>query len=529
MANLPISIKTLTLTLLVGLAAMQLGLWAFLGLPVAWLALALVGAGWGLYRADWGAMAIPRATLAGAFLFALIVLAIGGEGRFFYANTDWQVRNAVLRDLVINPWPFAYAGREPWLLRAPLGIYLVPALIGKLTTPYGAELALWVLDSALLALVLGLGAALFDTARARRIALVVVAGFSGMDVLGQLLAGKSLRLHMEQWAGLQYSSHITQAFWVPQHGLAGWIFAALYLLWRVERMPAVAVFAAMPLLALVSPLALMGCIPFAAHVFVASVMTGKLRWADVVLPAVVGLLCLPSLAYLVAGSAAVGAGASKANFNGYGLFLVLEVGGYALALWQVGKAGGFGGRFGPVSLGITLLFLIFAPFGQIGDAMDFMMRASIPALAVLSVMVADLLIGTNPAGRKLAMGVFLIGLATPAGEIARALIWPRAPEIACSYLGVVPGGATTYVAPLSKVAAFIRPQSPALVARHDPAACWAGEWRDATTGRAASNHPYVAPGNDLSAGVDDMREDSLVKGRGKGAANRSVLVPGNVG
>lgn len=489
MANRHITIKTLTLTLLAGLGAMQLGLWAFLGLPVAWLALALLGAAWGLYRADWGKTSIPLATLAGAFLFALILLAIGGEGRFFYANTDWQVRNAVLRDLVVNPWPFAYAGREPWLLRAPLGIYLIPALIGKLTSPYGAELALWALDSALLALVLGLGAALFDTARARRGALVVVAGFSGMDALGQMLAGKSLALHMEQWAGLQYSSHITQAFWVPQHGLAGWIFAVFYLLWRVERMPAVAVFAAMPLLALVSPLALMGCVPFAAHVFLASLMARKLHWLDVVWPALIGVLCLPSLAYLVAGSAAVGAGASKANFNGYGLFLVLEVGGYALALWQAGKAGGFGGRFGPITLGITLLFLIFAPFGQIGDAMDFTMRASIPALAVLSVMVADLLIGAKPQGRKLALGVFLIGLATPAGEIARGLLWPSAPEVRCSYLGVVPGGATTYVAPLARLAAPIRPATPALVAPHDPLACWNGVWRDAATGRVVTVHP----------------------------------------
>ena len=27
---------------------------------------------------------------------------------FFYANTDWQIRDAVLRDMAANPWPFAY-------------------------------------------------------------------------------------------------------------------------------------------------------------------------------------------------------------------------------------------------------------------------------------------------------------------------------------------------------------------------------------------------------------------------------------
>lgn len=493
MATIPtdhrgVSVKALALVLIGVLGMMQGGLSSFLGLPLWWSAIGFVLLT-GLSRSDWPEYRVAWPVLAGAFLFSLILLAIGGEGRLFYANTDWQVRNAVLRDLVVNPWPFAYAGAEPLILRAPLGIYLLPALVGKATTPYGAELALWVQNAALLALVLGMGATLFEAPRARRIALLVVAGFSGMDVLGQLLAGKSLALHMEQWAGLQYSGHVTQAFWVPQHAFAGWIFAAFYLLWRVERMPVVAVFAVMPLLALLSPLALMGCVPFAAHAFVETAIRRRLRWGDVLWPALAGALCLPSLAYLVAGSAAVGAGASKANFNGYGLFLILEIGGYALALWQAGKAGGFGGRFGPVTLGVTLLFLILAPFGQIGDAMDFTMRASIPSLAVLSVLVADLLVSGAPQGRKLAIAVFLIGLATPAGEIARGLVWPRAPQVRCSYLGVVPGGATTYVAPLAKLPAPIRPQALTLVQPQDSSPCWTGEWRDATTGRAVTTHP----------------------------------------
>jgi hypothetical protein len=84
--------------------------------------------------------------------------------------------------------------------------------------------------------------------------------------------------------------------------------------------------------------------------------------------------------------------------------------------------------------------------------------------------------------------VFAVGLATPAGEIARAVMWPRSPQVVCSYLGVVPGGATTYVAPLRALPEVIRPRA-GLVDRHDPATCWQGRWPDAATGRDAVTHP----------------------------------------
>src|SRR6185312_15969430 len=58
---------------------------------------------------------------------------LGGTGHFVYANTDWYVRDAVLHDLVVSPWPVGYGlfdGKES-LLRAPLGFYMPAALVGK--------------------------------------------------------------------------------------------------------------------------------------------------------------------------------------------------------------------------------------------------------------------------------------------------------------------------------------------------------------------------------------------------------------
>src|SRR3989338_9164181 len=39
---------------------------------------------------------------------ALIWASLGGAGHFFYANSDWIVRDVVLRDLVVSDWPPTY-------------------------------------------------------------------------------------------------------------------------------------------------------------------------------------------------------------------------------------------------------------------------------------------------------------------------------------------------------------------------------------------------------------------------------------
>lgn len=503
-----LGLRWLLAVLLGWLALMQAALWGFLGLlgeiSLTLFLAALVALQSSVLRSQhWGQIRIPLPRMGGLLLVSLLLLALGGEGRFFYANTDWQVRHAVLRDLTIYPWPFAYAPVNDGgtlVLRAPLGVYLLPALVGKLSSPHGAELALWVQNSVALALVLALGSALFATLRQRWIALGVVIGFSGLDGLGQWLAGKSLLLHLEQWAGLQFSSHVTQAFWVPQHGLAGWIFACLYLLWRRRLVPLAALVAVMPLLALLSPLAVMGCVPFAIHAGLASLAQGRLKGKAGYRTIAVGLLACalaaPGLEYLAAGSRSVGGGPSAANFNGYGLFIALEIGVYAYGLWQAGRAGGgkrwgkLGGQFVAAPLLIAVGTLVVVPFGQIGGGMDFCMRASIPALAVLSVMVADLLgQPAGAAGRRLVLVPFVLGLATPLGEIGRALVYPPSPQVVCSYLGVVPNGASTYVAPLRALPAMLQKADRAMVRPHDPPRCWNGPWPDAATGRDTLAHP----------------------------------------
>lgn len=459
----------------------QVLLWHFLGLvpPIIVMSalVALPVAFWPLRRHIAVTSAkLPWKLLGICFSVSMVVYILGGEGRLFYANTDWQVRGAVLRDLVNYPWPVVYDGADPKILRLPLGMYLIPAWIGKLYGFPAAEIAELLQNSLLLTAVLALGSTLFTGTRARLIALGVFLGFSGMDVVGALLSGQPIYGHIEQWNVYQFSSHITQAFWVPQHALAGWIGALCYLLWRDDKAPAALLFCVVPLSALMSPLAFIGLLPFAAHAAVTVVFRRELRFRELVLPVIAVLLSLPSLAYLMAAADTVGAHLEPPVILQYFAIELLEIVPFLVGLKLARRED----RFGRATFAIIAIMLLLAPLGKIGEGIDFVMRVSIPALAILSLLVADMFSGPVDAparrGRRIVLGAFLIGLATPATEIGRAIFYPPSPAPLCSYLGVVPGGATAYVAPLSRMPAWIRPIAPIMVRPHDPKQCWDGSW-----------------------------------------------------
>lgn len=482
LSNRTIAPGTLIALLVAWLVFDNILLWRFLGLVSTGITVVLTVSLIAL--AVWVARRMPDRgegpslhLLAIATGVALLLFVLGGEGRFFYATTDWQVRGAVLRDLALYPWPFAYdVPPAPQLLRAPLGMYLAPAAIGQLGGQYAAELALLVQNSLILGLILALGATLFPTTRGRWIALAIFIGFSGLDAMGQVLAGQPVYMNAERWSLAVYSAHITQIFWVPPHSLAGWIGALLYLLWRDQRLSAAGFVAPLPLLALWSPLALMGLLPFAAHAGIAALRRRTLTPALFLLPGAATLLAVPALLYLAAGTGAMGGRAASLPLHQYVAFEICEVGLYLLPLWFIGR----GARFGGATLAITTLVLLAIPYGQIGQSNDFTMRVSIPALAILAVAVADQLAGAPPAGKRLWWNLLIVSLAigaiTPALEIWRAVTLPPAPRIRCSYFGVVPGGYVTYVAPLSRAPALIAPRHPAMIRPDDRQPCWDGPW-----------------------------------------------------
>ena len=344
----------------------------------------------------------------------LLCLALGllwaaptGIHHLVYSTADWQVRDAVLRDLSAGPWPVAYdegGGGRHWLLRAPLGFFLPAGLVGRFAGFEAAQAAL----AAWAALGLGLVLALLATlARAlaperpwRAFALVagVFAGFHGLDILPNIwldwVAGigalGSWGRGGEWWARLfQYAGHVTALLWAPNHAVPAWLASLLVL--RHWRSLPFARGAALPLAAGVfwSPIGVAGAAALAAAAFLRQGVGTALRAS--LAPANLLALCFtaPLCLYLVAGTAAVPHGwlvSTHPPLPGIGrwaLFLLLEVlcwAGLAAVLVR-------GWLFGA-----SVAMLCLLPAYVFGPGNEMTSRGGLAPLAVLAVAAAAALL-----------------------------------------------------------------------------------------------------------------------------------------
>ncbi len=433
------------------------------------------------WKAMPGQQRIGVHTILLCFAVAFLLLLLGGEGRLFYANADWQIRDAVLADLGRHRWPFDYwlDGRAQ-VLRAPVGMYLVPALLGG-ASQLSRDWALLAHNSLILGLLLAQGAALFKAGRARLIALIVFVFFSGLDVLGTLIhqsvTGTADWDHIEHWAAnYQYSSHLTQIFWVPQHAFAGWALALAYLLWRKELAPVGLFLVSIALVALWSPFAFLGALPFAAYASIRTLLTGEWDRRDVFL-CLAAMIAIPALVYLSADVTSVGGGFLLPNGGIYVLFLLLEVMPF---LWLLLCAPDKGTDWATIIIAGACLFLL--PLWTIGANNDFQMRSSILPLALIAFAFADRAGRLERRKHKAWFLVILaLGSVTGTVEIARALSLSATPAPLCSLAGVwdrQTGFVVPHASYFAARAAFpfsIHPTE--RVSGTQPASCWDRPWR----------------------------------------------------
>jgi len=409
--------------------------------PIAAAALAL-GVAWLLRRerqaagAALGVLWVPLIAIAGLWT------VLGGLGHFVFANSDWVVRDAVLLDLVRDPWPVVYRrdGMET-LLRAPIGYFLPAALVGKALGVRAAELALFAWTVLGVSLVFALMLRDRPTLKAALIRIAVFIVFSGMDIVGTIAHYNPHALgdHLEWWAFLfQYSSQTTQLFWVPNHALPGWIAIAWLLACDPRRLPIGPAILFVAFAPLWSPLTAIGIAPIVGvaivhRLAVDRTWTSFVRLFDrrallsVIVPA---LACVVLVyPYLVLGGDKIASG-NNADVRWVGEdfvpryieFVLFEFAGFALLLIVR--------NLRDALLWAAIVVLLALPFYRFGPYNDLAMRASIPALTLLAIRLGTWLstpIATtkDPRSRSLAIVLLLVGAVTPFMEVARVFIQPR--------------------------------------------------------------------------------------------------------
>jgi hypothetical protein len=348
----PDRLALLTAAYLLVPALLFLGGWARPAAVPAVLA-GIAALPWLAWREGWGAgWPVARRRTLTCLALGLAWAGATGAHHLLYSTADWQIRDAVLHDLSVGPWPVAYRdggdGTE-WLLRAPLGFFLPAGLVGQVAGLGAARAALTAWAGMGFALVLLLLAAvardIAGTGWARgRDGFAVLAGvfvaFGGLDLIPNLwLDGNygsgpfaSWGRGGEWWARFfQYPGHVTATLWAPNHALPAWLVALLVL-----RHGGRAGFlrGAAPILlgaAFWSPVSAAG----AAVLVGVAALRGGWRGVRLAVTAPANLLALaaaaPIVLYLVAGSAAVPHGFLPAMrppaeaFGRWALFLAVEV------------------------------------------------------------------------------------------------------------------------------------------------------------------------------------------------------------
>jgi hypothetical protein len=375
----------------------------------------------------------PRTlVLCGGLALALCVL--GGEGHFFFANYDWLNRDAVLADLVRQRFPVSYAYEgSAYVLRAPLGMYLIPAAVGKLLGLHAAHLALLTQNATILALTLVLVAA---AAPGRRlIFLAVFVTFTGVEIVGSVVNAATkgpgvswwalhAHQHLAWWNPLfQYTNHLTQIFWVPNHALPGWWLAALAVFHVRREIDSAGLIVAFASLFFWSPLTMAGALPIAGWLVLRRDFKELLT--PRILVAIAAALCfLPIAAYLAADAASV-PHLWLFTWDGFWTVYVIFI---AVQIPQAAVVALCWRRLEPALRTLAILsigMLLIIPMYRLGAHNDFSMRASIMPLALLAFVFASIVARLrlrDGASIVAAVAVILgLGSFTPALEIQRAV------------------------------------------------------------------------------------------------------------
>jgi hypothetical protein len=345
-------------------------------------------------------------------------MGISGVGGYGYQDPDWLKHNAVLKDLIARPWPVEYQLGKGYLpLVYYIAFYLPAAFFGKL---WGWMMANQVIFGwGFIGLFLAMLWFHVLNQRATSTVVLLFVFFSGLDVIGEWIispiidpivayinpkVGSILSWeHIEFWAyGWQYSSNATLLFWVPHQALAGWIVSGILIFVILSSTQKKYRLFYCALSALWSPFVTIGLLPYLLVDFLLERDSLSTRLKQYIsLPNLCGFALLIVVGLFFSSKLYESASLSTAEiphgfslsfiedpnlrFFGFVLILVfslLEFGLYGLLIYSSSPKWNVREK---VLFATTLICLSLFPFYVYGELNDFVMRASIPALFVLSV------------------------------------------------------------------------------------------------------------------------------------------------
>ncbi len=437
---------------------------------------------------------------------ALVLLLLGGETHLFHATLDWLVRDAVLVDLVRHGPLSGYRfGESDYLLRAPLGMYMLPALVGRMFGLGAAHGALLAQNTLFLGTILTLLAALGHG----RLHVVILVLFGGVSIIGAAMRIAWtpdsepipfwLQSGLDSWnPRFQFSSTLVQFFWVPNHALPGWWLATLMLLQSRGQVDLATLGVSVAGALFWSPLCI---VPVALWLGVCALRHPRaVTTPRTIIGALAGACFVPLTVYIMLASGSIQSGTPllRADFLfWYGLFVLIQL--PVLGLLFIARD-----RIRPDErwlLGIAVVTLFsLLPIG-FGPNNDLVMRGSIVPLTIVAFIFGRILIEETRQRSGFAIaGWILVVASSPSAavEVGRALATPRDAISDCSLAEAslelqwasVP---TNYVVPISTIPRWLIDVASVSPAHAGKKGCWPDRVRARYFGleRTLSGSPFV--------------------------------------
>lgn len=373
-------------------------------------------------------------------IFISIIVYLSGIGNFVWQNSDHEYRNSIFRILVEDKWPlinYEWNSKGSGLIYY-IGFWLPAAVVGKITNlQFGYYFQIvWAIIGIFFTYYL------ICTLYKKIIIwpLIILMFFSGLDIVGYITTSNGLNnlsfiTHLEWWAGkYQYSSIITQLFWVFNQAIPTWCITMLL---YAQNNSKNAIFL-LSLSMLSSTLPFIGLIPYVIYVTLvkSEVDFHKITKTNIIykLKKIIkqaftfqnfiggGIIGITSFLYLKGNSAGqyvenLVAKLNIINILIYYLFCFLEFGIYLLIIKKYQSRNSL--------FYFVLISLCIIPLIRVGTSADFCMRASIPALLLLILLIIDTIIKAYKKKDfitiKILLFVLIIGSVTSLLEINRTL------------------------------------------------------------------------------------------------------------